>query len=509
MKMRWSLAAGLVLVCAASARAELSSTERITRELPILLGGSFVLDNPVGDIEIAGTDDTKVVFTAEKSVRALDKAALDEGNEQTQVALAGDGRLRIIRTLIPAVHSGRWASGIHYIVKVPRTVNVAVTSDTMSRIRISDMRSTVSVKSFNGLVTLERLTGACTVGAANSNILFIAPARDMGDAGLVSINGNIEVRAPAGARFRWEGSTIKGDLRTTFPVRGAFLGPRFRGNINGEGGPLLSTRSFNGTVLLLQNGTNVAAAKSVRPLSSDNTSEARPVVMQPLNLLTVSSSFHYETNLGNIVIGQIHGNADLTTGAGEVALGSVFGNCQVVSRGGPLNLGDIAGVLSARTEAGDIAVQFARKGGTIITGGGTIRLFNTGGDTTLKSGGGDIVVKLAGGPINAETQSGDISIDVDPDSKSEKITAKTAKGNVMINVAATFAADIDATVITSDADVNNISSDLEGLQVRREQIGGKTKIRATGKVNGGGDRVELYAEDGGIQINTRSGSPAQ
>jgi len=192
-----------------------------------------------------------------------------------------------------------------------------------------------------------------------------------------------------------------------------------------------------------------------------------------------------------------------------VALGSVFGNCQVVSRGGPLNLGDIAGTLSARTEAGDVVVQTAHKGGTVITGGGTIRVFYTGGDTTLKSGGGDVIVRQADGPINAETQSGDITIDVDLDSKTEKITAKTAKGNVMINVSATFAADIDATVITSDTDVNNINTDFEGLEVRREQIGGKVKIRATGKLNGGGERLELYAEDGGIQINTHAGPPSQ
>lgn len=510
MMIRRSLSAGLILLCAASARAELSSTERITRELPILLGGSFAVDNPVGDIEITGTDDTKVVFIAEKSVRAMDKASLDEGNEQTQVALGGDGRVRIVRTLIPAMHSGRWTSGMRYVIKVPRTVNLNVTSDTMSRIRISDMRATVFVKSFNGLVTLEHLTGSCTVGAANSNILYIAPDNGMGDAALVSINGNIEVHAAAGSRFRWEGSTIKGDLRTTFPVRGAFLGARFRGNINGDGGPLISTRSFNGTVLLLQNGTNVANAKSVRPApGGESGPEPRLVVDRPLNLLTVSSSFRYETNLGSIIIGQVHGNADLTTGAGEVALGSVFGNCQVVSRGGPLNLGDIAGTLSARTEAGDVVVQSAHKGGTIITGGGTIRVFYTGGDTTLKSGGGDVIVRQADGPINAETQSGDITIEVDLDSKTEKITAKTAKGNVMIKVPATFAADIDATVVTSDTDVNNINIDFEGLQIRREQIGGKVKIRATGKLNGGGDRLELYAEDGGIQINTHAGPPSQ
>ena len=38
----------------------------------------------------------------------------------------------------------------------------------------------------------------------------------------------------------------------------------------------------------------------------------------------------------------------------------------------------------------------------------------------------------------------------------------------------------------------------------REQVGGKTKIHAMGKVNGGGERVELYAEDGGIQISARA-----
>ncbi|MGZ8796761.1 MAG: hypothetical protein ACXW2F_05395, partial [Thermoanaerobaculia bacterium] len=81
------------------------------------------------------------------------------------------------------------------------------------------------------------------------------------------------------------------------------------------------------------------------------------------------------------------------------------------------------------------------------------------------------------------------------------------KGNLSLNVAPAFAAEIDATVITSDPDRNNIVSDLAGLQVRREQIGGKTKIRATGKVNGGGERVELYAEDGGIQISTHAGTP--
>ena len=179
-----------------------------------------------------------------------------------------------------------------------------------------------------------------------------------------------------------------------------------------------------------------------------------------------------------------------------------------MSRGGPLTLGQVVKELTAHTEAGDITVQSAREGGSLTTGGGVIRLMFTGGPTRLQSGGGDILVRQAAGPINAETQSGDISITLDMSSRTERVTAKTAKGNLTLNVAPAFAAEIDATVITSDPDRNDIVFDLTGLQVRREQIGGKTKIRATGKVNGGGERVELYAEDGGIQINTHAGIPA-
>ena len=43
----------------------------------------------------------------------------------------------------------------------------------------------------------------------------------------------------------------------------------------------------------------------------------------------------------------------------------------------------------------------------------------------------------------------------------------------------------------------------------REQIGPKTRIRAVGKLNGGGDRVSLTVDEGDIQIRTvNSPSPS-
>ena len=70
-----------------------------------------------------------------------------------------------------------------------------------------------------------------------------------------------------------------------------------------------------------------------------------------------------------------------------------------------------------------------------------------------------------------------------------------------------FAADIDATILTSDPEVNEMHIDFNGITVRREQVGNKTRIRATGKINGGGERVELYAEEGDIHISAQTLTP--
>ncbi|HEY3057225.1 MAG TPA: DUF4097 family beta strand repeat-containing protein [Thermoanaerobaculia bacterium] len=508
MNLRRSIAVATVLLTGAlPALAQVGSTESVTRELPILIGGTFVLENTAGDIDLTGTDDTKVVVTAEKSVRALDKAALEEGRDQTQLALLGDVRIRWIKTIVPPIQSRRWTSGIRYTVRVPRTVNVKIVStNNANRIHVADMRGNIAVSSFNGVIVFDGVTGPTVVKSANGNIIFNAPAA-LANAELSSVNGSIEVRAPAGTRFQWIAETIKGDARTNFTVNGSYIGPRFRGSVNGLGGPTITTWTLNGNIFVLQYGSHVVSARSLRQIVPMGPDEMQTAEVQTIQKSSIRGAFRYMTTLGNVLIGEIHGNADITTGAGEVQLGTVFGDCQVMSKGGPLNLGDIVRNLTAHTEAGDVVVQSAREGGTITTGGGIIRLLYTGGPTRLQSGGGDIVVRQASAPINAETQSGDITITIDPASKSEKVTAKTAKGSILLNVTSSFAAEIDATVITSDPDVNKISSDLTGLSFRREQIGGKTKIRATGKVNGGGERVELYAEDGGIQISAR-GLPA-
>src|SRR5205085_11468062 len=123
------------------------------------------------------------------------------------------------------------------------------------------------------------------------------------------------------------------------------------------------------------------------------------------------------------------------------------------------------------------------------------------------SEGGDIIVREASAGITADTHSGDITINLAPGVRSALVDLKTGEGNVTLNVSPRFGADIEAIVVTSQPDDNTIQTDFSGLTVRREEINGRTRIRASGKVNGGGERVVLYAEEGDIHISAQSVNP--
>ena len=510
MILRRTFAVLALTVVAANAAAAEVRTERFTQELPIQGAGSILINTLVGDIDIQGTADDVVSMIADKTVRGVDAKAVEEGRRLTELRVAGNEQGYMFTTITPWIASPRWSSSVKYTVRVPRTIDVRVVT-TASRVFVKDIRGSVNVTHTHGEIVLQDLSGRIFVDSANGNIRYIAN-RGMSSAFLRSTNGTIEVLAPSDADFQWAGESGSGDVRTTFPVRLRAQGPMgFRGSVNAAGGPTITTATLLGKIRLLQNGTDAAAAKVV-PIPLPNIAAPRPQVFvgmpgQPIIREIVEGSFAARTSMGSVRIREVRGPARVTTGAGEVNLGAVFGDCQVISSGGPLNLGDILGALIARTEAGDILVQSANKGGLITTGGGIIRLLYTNGPTHLTSGGGDIVVRHAAASITAETRSGDITITLDPASRTEKISARTSKGNVLLNVTPRFAGDIDATLITSDPDLNRFKSDFPQLSVQRDQVGGKTRIRITGKVNGGGEKVELYAEDGGIQITTNSGLP--
>ena len=489
----------MVLLTGGSASAAVWRTFVSEQKFTLAPNGTFVLDNPVGNITIVGKDTPGIDALLLKAVGGTSAAAIEEGRQQTSLIIGGDEKGRLLRMALSRNPKSGWSASVEWRIAMPRTANLRVLSGASGRVHISGMRGSVQVKNFNGHIVLEDVTGATTADSVNGSISYRSPGV-RNNVMLTSVNGNVTAYVPADAGFRWVADTVKGDIRTNLRPRGAFFGHVFRGSINAPGGPTLSTGSLMGNVQLLGVGKPLPAVASLNKAPRTLAPVRMGGVVSPQG--PVPDFFKYATNLGDVRVPEILGDADVFTGAGEVQLGAVSGACKVRSNGGPLQLGEILGALTAFTGAGDILVDSARRGGEIRTNGGTIRLLYNSGPTKLFSGGGDISVRQAAAPINAETNSGDIFIALDTSSKSERIEAKTTKGNVILNVAPQFGADVEATIFTSDPDSDTIVSDIPGLSISREQVNGRTRVRATGKIGGGGEKVVLQATDGDIRIST-------
>lgn len=506
MKTRVLTAAIVLLACgSAFAQRPVSRTFSSDQTFGLAPNGTFFLENPSGNVVIYGKDTPNVEATLYKTIDGADKDAVAEGRRQTTLIVGGDDNGRSVRTVIAPGSTRGWTASVAWRIGLPRTANVRILTRSGDHIKVSGMRAGVQVKNFNGSIHLEDVVGAALIESVNGSIFYQSPQL-RGNVVLSTVNGNVTVTVPEQAGFRWVAETIKGDIRTNLPARGTFFGNTFRGTINAPGGPTITMGSLMGHVQLYAEGKPVRYAQSIRktaPLAVPAMQNAGAPPQQRV----IRGSFQFATTLGDIKIEQILGNADIFTGAGEVQLGAVNGACTIRSNGGPLQLGEVLGPLTLETRAGDILVDTARRGGTITTRGGTIRLLYTSGPTRLTSGGGDITVRQAAAPVNAETASGDISIAIDSTSKSQRVDAKTAKGNVVLNVTPQFAGEIDATILTSDPDADTFLSDIPGLSVSRDQVGGKTRVRATGKINGGGEKVVLQATDGDIRISTGPVAP--
>ncbi len=513
MKIRIKLAALALLVSMPALAGNVTVVDKSTQNFPVDALGSLWIDNPIGSIDVIGTDQSSLVSTVvQRTITGVDQAALREGREAVAISYEGDNNVRLIRTVLPQMRSNRWNASVAYTIRVPHSLHIKIATKTADHVRISNILGNVTINAFSGTIILDSVMGASSVSTVNGRVVYNFNSRPLSHVQVQAINADIEIYSPADSFFDWIADSIKGDFLTTFPVQGKFISPTmYRGTVNAQGGPTLTTATLLGQVTLVAKGTKIALARSLRndapkqaPVSS-----ARALLgpSEKIQLPFVHGNWVFAASVADIAVGEIRGDAHVETGAGEVEIGVVFGSCSVMSRGGPLSLGDMLGPLNAHTGAGDVTVRSARRGGEISTGGGLIRLMAAGGPTILRSGGGDIIVRQASAAIDAETSSGDITITVDPSGRTEKITARSAQGNIVLNVKPQFAADIDATVVVSDNNANAIQSDFPGLTTRREQVNGKTLIRATGKINGGGEKVELYAEDGNILITSQIMAP--
>jgi DUF4097 and DUF4098 domain-containing protein YvlB len=528
-------AAMLILVAASAEGQEKTYSQRMTHRAVMDPHGSLLIENAVGtgSIQIVGSDDNAIDIVAHRLVRAADDATVEEGKKRTMVIFQGNPRVYALRTLMQPSPGRKWNFSVSYVVKVPRSVEVTVTSHSGEGISIANISGGVVVKNVNGPIRLTSVMGPTRVESINGNITVQSVYRPSVNAYYSTINGDVDLIVPQESSFQWAASTLKGDFASVIPVRGSVgrgSSTTLRAAINGGQIPLVTTVSVTGRVSLMHKAEDRTRVKSLlaqsqasppqramRPTGEMATAfrEVSGILLQPPTARTfvqqsnlISGNFKLEDALGNLFLREIRGNANISTRAGEIVIGLVHGDCEVTSFGGPINLGEVMGEVQARTAAGDISIRSARKGGVLNTDGGNVHVLFAGGPIDVRSGGGDVTIRNASGGVRAQTKSGDVNLTVDQAVRSQRLEMSTVGGNIVLNVPPSFAGDFEITVIATDAaSAEKVHSAFSGLSIQRDQIGGKTRIRARGKVNGGGERVSIYVEEGDVHLRVNAVGP--
>ncbi|HSD72661.1 MAG TPA: DUF4097 family beta strand repeat-containing protein, partial [Thermoanaerobaculia bacterium] len=216
----------------------------------------------------------------------------------------------------------------------------------------------------------------------------------------------------------------------------------------------------------------------------------------PVERGDVAGDFLATSGTSSYRIGNVTGKVKILTHSGEITVASAGGNADVKTFGGDIRLGPVKGDLAAQTLAGDVRAAAVAGSASVETSGGDIRIERVDGWLRARTAGGDIVVPGVGGHIDAETAGGDVRIAVANRQPKEGISIVNGGGDVALMLPSDFKGDLELTVTEADPSEPAVRSEFPEVSISRKD----GTVRATGTLNGGGEKVRVQTSSGTIQL---------
>jgi DUF4097 and DUF4098 domain-containing protein YvlB len=223
----------------------------------------------------------------------------------------------------------------------------------------------------------------------------------------------------------------------------------------------------------------------------------------PVQRGDIAGDFLATSGTSSYRIGNVSGRVKILTHSGEISISSTGASADVKTFGGDIRIGPVKGDLAAQTLAGDVRAATVGGSAKVETSGGDIRIQRVDGWLRARTAGGDIVVPLVGGSVHAETAGGDVRIAVAVHQPREGIRIVNGGGDVALMLPADFKGDLDLTVTEADPSEPAVRSEFPEISISRKD----GTVRATGAVNGGGEKVQIQTSSGTIRL--RRGPAAQ
>lgn len=261
--------------------------ETVERQLPFNPGASLSLEGGNGDVEISVWDQDEIKIIGKKRMRIerlntwfarliglkVPDIESDEDAraylEQFKMDISGDADGLEVKTVRPA-SAGHMRFKMSYEIVLPRKSEVSVHM-TNGRIEITGVRGSVEVETTNGSVICNEITGPVHVRTTNGRIEFegltggiearTVNGRISGSLAALpssgaeitcrTTNGRVRLAVPRDANFEIELHSRSIELSDDFELTKTTAdGPRRLEGTVGDGGPLISLRTTNGSVTL-------------------------------------------------------------------------------------------------------------------------------------------------------------------------------------------------------------------------------------------------------------------
>lgn len=215
-------------------------------------GGRLEISNVNGRIDVQPASGNSVDVIAEKSVRAGSADAAKDALAQIEIqenASPSSVRIETKFRRRPSGFFGRWNQEVHYMVRVPPSTEVRV-STVNGGIEVSGLKGRVTAEATNGGVKAHDISGALdastTNGGVEAELAEVAPS----GVRLGCTNGGVRLRLPLDAKATISARVTNGGIHTDgvrIETTGESSRRRLEGRING-GGPPIDLSGTNGGI---------------------------------------------------------------------------------------------------------------------------------------------------------------------------------------------------------------------------------------------------------------------
>jgi len=225
-----------------------------------------------------------------------------------------------------------------------------------------------------------------------------------------------------------------------------------------------------------------------------------------------------DTSGGSIHIGRVQGESKIETSGGSIKVAQGGTQTKAHSSGGGIEIGPSSGHVTVDTSGGNIRIAQANGNVKADTSGGSVRVEGSAGWVEVDSSGGSLFVGGSGSYVKADTSGGNISIEnargyIEADTSGGRIEAElltvaagvdahvnlsSSGGDLRLIIPKSMAATVDAQIkITRSAKRDYTVYSDHSLKITGEDT---NKVRASGDINGGGDKLVFRTTNGDIFI---------